>query len=130
MFLRIDKESRAMAEYRITGIATYRYYIRLNPIMGKMEDIQHVGEFNTMEEALAFYNGEKVEPYQELGPDHYDPIAGTTKMYLKHFKKGGPLEWCNPLLPPEFNIPGRFGHGIVEDVVNVRDILRVGPSCG
>lgn len=68
------------------------YGVVLNPVMGKSETREVIAIFDTFEEARDFYLSQRVEPYTENGPDHYN---GGTKPYRLSFKDG-PLKWFNP----------------------------------
>lgn len=110
-----------MSSYQITAIGDYQFYIILQPMMGNTEGKKEFGPFNTREELMAFYNAEKVEPYSEEGPNMF---GDGPKQYRKSFRKGGPLEWMNPLMESEFEAPGWHGHGIYEVISNVRNIVK------
>lgn len=114
-----------MARYAITGIATYEFWLILNPMMGSTENGAQFGPFQTRQEAVAFHDGQLVEPYTEDGICTFN---GGTKTYSKTFRKGGPLEWMNRLLPGEADTPNVFGHGIHEVLKSVDDIRRIHPA--
>ena len=108
---------------QITAIATFEYVLVLNPMTGNTEQGAEFGPFPTRDAALAFYNGEKVENYSEEGPNMFGPEK---KKYQKAFRKGGLLEWMNPLHPTELEQPGIFNHGIHEVVTKLDAIQKVG----
>jgi hypothetical protein len=110
-----------MPAYHITAVGIYEHFIVLNPMMGNTEQGTQFGPFPSREAALVFYNGEKVEPYKEEG---HDSFGNGTKMYSKSFRKGGPLEWYNPLHETELITPGCFGHGIHEVLVRVEQAVK------
>lgn len=110
-----------MPRYHVTGIATYQFLLVLNPMMGNTENGQQFGPFETMEELKAFYDSQLVERYREEGPNTFD---GGVKTYSKTFRKGGPLEWMNPLEDTEWTTPGLFGHGVHEILTKVDDIVK------
>lgn len=95
----------------IEGVIDGYYSFVLNPIRGKAEDGEIVGQFDTEEKALACYMRELTEPYEENG-------------HVKSFKKGGPFEMYKPLKESEFEEQGVFGHGLVMifDSHSLRDI--------
>lgn len=111
---------------QITALATYEYVLVLNPMMSNTEARADFGPFPTKEALMVFYNAEKVEPYKDEGVDTFcDPYNKTgKKMYRKCFRKGGPLEWMNPLNEQEMQEPGLFGHGIHEVLVKLDNIQR------
>ena len=112
-----------MSKYSITATATYQLALHLNPMQQNTENYTQFGPFPTMEVLRAFYDNEKVEQYKEEGPDRF---GGGTKIYVKSFRKGGPLEWYNPLSEAEWIAPSYHGHGVHEILVNVEDVVRIG----
>lgn len=109
--------------FQISGVAEYGYSLVLNPMTAGIEAYQEFGPFPTMEILKAFYEGEKVPPYRDEGPDLY---SGGTKSYSKSFRKGGPLEMMNAF---EFmnvdwsNAEGfcnHYGHGVHLKLMNVQ----------
>ena len=113
-----------MTRYAISAIATYEYWLILNPMMGNTENGVQFGPFPTRQDAVAFHNNEMVTPYTEDGPCTF---GGGTKSYSKTFRKGGPLEWMNPLQAPEFEKPDDFGHGIHEVLSHVDQVTKLHP---
>lgn len=117
-----------MTRYHITAIGEYKFYLILNPMMGQSEGKQQFGPFNTFEEVKMFYDGEKVEPYREEGPNGFSSTGKVT--YGKNFRKGGPLEWMNPINlfnHEELKIGlNHYGHGIAEVLIDVKEITRGG----
>jgi hypothetical protein len=111
-----------MSRYFVNAIAEYQYTLILNPMMGNTESGSQFGPFLTREAALAFHDGERVELYTDEGVNTFD---GGTKRYSKTFRKGGPLEWFNPLMPAERETPGCFGHGVHEVLTNVTQVNRL-----
>lgn len=111
-----------MTRYLVNAEATYGFAIVLNPMTGNTENAQQFGTFETLEQAIEFYNSQIVEPYADQGPDVFN---GGTKEYRKVFKQGGPLEWMNPLTDAEFQQPNQFGHGFHEVVVRFDNIQRL-----
>lgn len=110
-----------MARSMLTAEVDISYYLVLNPMTGRVQEQSPTGPFSSKEEAITFYNNEKVEPYDDEGPDCFN---GGTKNYRKAFRKGGPLEWCNPLSDDELQAPGIHGHGIHEKITLI-NIIRV-----
>lgn len=112
----------------ITGIAEYHYILVLNPMTSNTETTQVFGPFPDLLAVKAFYEGEKVEPYRDEGPDFFG--AGNTKTYNKTFRKGGPLEWCNPIefVPidwaNEAGFCNHYGQGVHLQVAEVTNIQR------
>lgn len=109
-----------MPRYQITAVGVYSYVLVLNPMMGNTENRAQFGPFNSLEELKAFYERDKVEPYQEEGPNTFD---GGTKKYWKSFRKGSPLEHMNTLegscvgkdIIDWTNVDGfrnHYGHGV------------------
>lgn len=99
----------------VQGVATFGWFLRLNPMTGNTENGVDFGPFPTKEAALAFMDAERVEPYEDEGPDLFMDSASGKKTYHKSFRKGGPLEWCNP----EIRVGDRdiehlspWGHGL------------------
>jgi len=114
-----------MARYMITGVGVYGFMLVLNPMMGNTENCKEFGPFDTKEQLMDFYNAEKVELYKDTGPNTFE---GGTKVYNKSFKKGGPLEWMNPLWEGEFEKPNYNGHGIHECLLRVENAVKQGTS--
>lgn len=122
-----------MPAYQITAVGIFQYILVLNPMMSNTENGQEFGPFNTLQELKDYYQRELVEPYTDEGPNTFD---GGTKKYRKTFRKGGPLEWMNPVhefIPvfsqpdinsPEWGKPGHFGHGVHEVLTGVRDVVK------
>jgi hypothetical protein len=113
-----------MAKAVIQATVDIGYELILNDMRSNTEMTMHAGTFESKEQALAFYNAEKVEPYGDPGINHF---SGSPTTWQKTFKKGGPLEWCNPLSPAELESPGVFGHGIHEvfgNPINIQVISR------
>lgn len=109
-------------KYLVQAEAIYAFSIVLNPILANMEAGQQYGPFETLDQAIDFYNGEIVESYSDEGPDVFN---GGKKQYQKFFRQGGPLEWMNPLSEAEFATPNRFGHGFHEVAVRFDNIQRI-----
>ena len=114
-----------MTKYYINAIATYGFMLALNPMQRNTENFESFGPFVTLEALRVFYDGEKVEMYQEEGPNCFD---GGVKVYNKSFRKDGPLEWMNPLTEVEWITPSYFGHGVHEEIMEVTNIVRNGPA--
>ncbi len=113
-----------MTRYAITGIATYEFWLVLNPMMGNTENGAKFGPFLTRQEAVAFHDGQLVEPYTDEGLCTFN---GGKKTYSKTFRKGGPLEWMNPLMPSEYDTPSYLGHGIHEVLAHLDQVQRLHP---
>jgi len=111
-----------MPRYKINAVAEYGFILVLNPMMGNTENQKEFGPFETKDQLMSFYNGEKTELYREEGPNMFGPDP---KTYSKSFKKDGPLEWMNPLMESEFETPGHHGHGIHEVILSVNDIEKI-----
>lgn len=114
-----------MPRYTIQAVGVYGFVLVLNPMMGNTENYKEFGPFDTKDELMAFYNGEKVDSYSEIGPDLF---GSGKKTYNKTFRKGGPLEWMNPLMPTEFDTPGHHGHGVHEILLRVEDAIKLSPA--
>jgi len=80
-----------MTDYQKESVYVY-YDLYMNPMAGRCENVQLVKRFPSIEAAQKFYEGELVESYQDPGADSWG-----YKRYNKSFRKGGPLEWYNPL---------------------------------
>ena len=112
-----------MAKYNITAVVEVAFTLSLNPIRGSMEDCHLITTVQNRETVQFLYDQEVVKPYRELeNPD--DP---TSKSYLKHFKKGGPLEWYNPLHQMEFIFPNVYGHGVAMAVSSLEKVVLQSP---
>jgi hypothetical protein len=95
-------ETRAVIEVKI-------YLLHLNPMQERIEAGRVVAISPSIEALMSFYKGEETAPYQE---DGFNFLTQQDHVWNKHFKKGGPLEWYNPI-----NIEGpeainTWGHGI------------------
>lgn len=113
-----------MARYKLDCVGEFGFNLVLNPMQGNIEGYKRFGVFLTREEAIAFYQAEVVESYRESGPSTFGP---GDKTYLKHFRKGGPLEWFNPLTEAEFEQQNSFGHGLEEVLIQVTQINKLYP---
>lgn len=111
-----------MAAYNVKGVIEFGYVLVLNPMMSNMESGMPF-EFPSPEEAKRFYEGELVEPYDDEGPNLFD---GGRKTYRKTFRKGGPLEMLNPLMPDEWEQPNRYGHGLHEIIKDIHELEKLG----
>lgn len=99
------------------------FYLVLNPMTSNTETLSDTGPFNTRQEAIEFYESQRVEPYREEGPDMFS-FGSNTKMYTKYFRKGSVLEWMNPTdLEALQNGPNVFNQGI-HSVVSKTHILQ------
>lgn len=99
-----------------TPLAEGWYWI-LEGMMGNTGQTQRFGPYTSKEEALEFYNGEKVDSYEDMGPDMFDYGNGENKKkYYKSFRKGGPLEWINAPWSDDFETPDSLGCGLYEVV--------------
>lgn len=114
-----------MTRYAISAIATYEYWLILNPMTGNTENGAQFGPFPTRQDALNFHDNELVEPYSDEGMCMF---SGGTKTYSKAFRKGGPLEWMNPLGSAEKESPSAFGHGIHEVLSHVDQVNKLHPA--
>ena len=110
-----------MPRFNIQAIGIYGFALVLNPMTGNIENRKEFGPFETKEELMQFYNGEKVEVYKDEGPNMF---GGGVKNYTKSFRKNGPLEWMNPLMIDEFDKPGYHGHGIFEVLLRVEEVVK------
>jgi hypothetical protein len=113
--------------YQITAEVEYDYVLILNPMTGNLENRQQFGPFPTREALKAFYDAEVVEPYEDQGPDFFSTVGATTKTYRKSFRKGGPLEWMNPLMPSEWEQPGFHHHGVHEVLAQILNVYSKTP---
>jgi len=88
------------------------YFLALNSMIANTEQLTPFGPFPSREDALAFYDAEKVEPYTEPGENGFTGLPTT---WGKTFRKGGPLEWMNPLTDTEREAAEPpFGRGVHE----------------
>jgi hypothetical protein len=109
-----------MPQVLLQATADEVFHLVLNNMTANTEQGSSYGTFNSREEAIAFYNGEKVEPYGDPGTNHF---SGEPTTWGKNFRKGGPLEWCNPLDEATLlGQPNHFGHGIHVTFDNVRQV--------
>jgi hypothetical protein len=81
----------------------------MNGIRQHTEDRNSVCIASDPQIIIRWYNEQLCEPYQEQEPSSFSP--GEEKTYYKSFKKGGPLEYFNPLDSFE---PNYYGQGIIE----------------
>ena len=111
-----------MPEVRTRTITVDEYkcfILRMNPMRGRAEDIKIIIASLERERVVNFYNEQLVEPYTEEGSPSF-PVHGDKYLWRKTFKKGGPLEWFNPI---DLNkVDHAFGHGISEEWAQLRDI--------
>ena len=69
------------------------WVIALNDMRGAAEDLRGIAAFSERADALAFYHSCVVEPWtDEPSADNYGNVHEFNKVY----RKGSPLEWCNP----------------------------------
>ncbi len=86
------------------------YYLVMNPVTDRAETGRITAASFYKESLINFYNNEFTEPYDD-------------DRFRKVFKKGGPLEWFNPLWTLE-NLDS-FGHGLKEDWVDTQSINSI-----
>lgn len=90
------------------------FYLLLNPMRGRAEEIRAVGPFDSRDAAKQFHDDERAsEPW-------------TDEQWSRSFRPGSILLWMNPLHPGEEEAGGGlFGHGIAE--IRYQSVLqRVG----
>jgi len=103
----ISDQSVPIADRQFSQELVYVWYeLVLNPISGNAEQISTIDKmFISPEEAQQFYMSEKVDRYKD---GHY----------FKSFRKGGKLEWYNPLkdetkwITPDYCGQWPYGHGL------------------
>lgn len=100
-----------MALYNIVGTLDISFVLWLNMMRNRVESRTEVARFDTREEAIAFYKGELVEHYTDEGPNF---LGDDTQPYRKYFRKGGPLEWFNPIMEEDLQGLNHRGFGIEE----------------
>jgi hypothetical protein len=98
-----------MTRYQISGTAIYGALIFLQPQKDFFPPVnrKQFGPFYTLEEARAFYDAEKVEPWDHTVP--CDRRAGEFVVTTRYFRQGGPLEKMNPLDADQW-VDGTPGH--------------------
>lgn len=112
-----------MSLFKIVGIAEIHYELVLNVMMGKPEDYNAFGLFPTRQMAIDFYKSQLAE--QSYEEEAFDAFIGKRRTFIKHFKKGSPFEWLNPLTPEQLNEkPCSLNFGIQEIVVNVKHVIE------
>ena len=89
------------------------YVLYMNPMMGRTEDVRSIKRFPSIEAARQFYDGEMVPSYQDEGRNAFG--WGGSKTYCKSFKKGGPLEWYNPLYGKWWLGRDHYGQGLLKE---------------
>ena len=115
-----------MYRWKVNCEIEYNYVLLLNPMTGNTENCVEFGPFPTVEAARAFYDAEKVELYEDMGPDFFSTVGGTEKKYRKTFRKGGPLEWVNPIPDMYWTQPDpHYNHGLHEIVARVFNVERM-----
>jgi hypothetical protein len=113
-----------MALYHITGTAEIGYWLALNLMRDRLENITLFGPYDTKEAALAYHDGElAAEPWDDVqeGAGH----IGYAKTWRKVFKKGSPLEWMNPLHQAEREEPGFHQHGVHLRILDLKITSQV-----
>jgi len=100
------KETRMIEEVKV-------YALLMQGMTNNSENIQLMALSFEKQKLIDWHNEQLVEPYEDDGPDNFNE---GTKSYHKVFRKGGPLEWMNPV--ENFDQLGMFGHGIIFDWVN------------
>lgn len=111
-----------MPRYNITAVGVYGYVLVLNPMTANTESTAEFGPFESLDELRAFYDAESVEHYKDEGPNMFGPGP---KIYYKTFRKGGRLEWMNPLTDSEWESPSYFGHGVYEVLLRVEQVNKL-----
>lgn len=100
----------------------------LNPMQANTETAEIAAWSDDEEKLMKFYKEELVEPYREEGSPSF--IAhGSSHEWVKSFRKGGPLEWYNPL----YNLDGdinHWGHGIHTEWVDQIIIDNISTEAG
>jgi hypothetical protein len=114
----IDVEK--LKKVAITGWARGGGFALVLQPIGKPDETEGFGPFESHAAALAFHDGEIVTPYTEEQPDQLGdkPVM---KLIRKNFRKGGPLEMMNPLRPDQIEAtePDPKGYGIWEIAMQV-----------
>ena len=85
------------------------YILTMNPITDRTESGRIAAMSYSKQALIDFYNQESVERYED---DNWS----------KSFRKGGLLEWLNPLYSFEI---GHYGHGIREEWANVDSLENI-----
>ena len=111
-----------MARYQITGVGVYGVILRMNNMMSNTEQATEFGPFEDVEAAKRFVNDRTVEYYKDEGPCMFD--QGRNKSYSKCFRKGSELEWYNPLSEQEWQGLSSYGHGVMEVLIRVEDVVK------
>jgi len=87
------------------------WLLRLNNMQNHTEDATIVAWAETKEALEAFIARERVEPYDDGGENTF---SGSTCAWRKSFRKGGPLQWFNPL-ETSYGAPAFSNVGTLED---------------
>ena len=75
-----------------------RYWsLMLNPMRGNSEEMHVIACATNPDILLAFIERETVEPYSDSASGIPDSFTGDLRVWNKNFRKGGPLEWYNPI---------------------------------
>jgi len=104
------KETRIQEEVKFYGLV-------MQNMCGNSENTQLMALSFEKQKLIDWHNEQLVEPYNDDGPDNFNDGI---KQYHKVFRKGGPLEWVNPV--NNFDQLGAFGHGIIFDWVDEDNI--------
>ena len=107
------KETRLVEEVKV-------YLLVMQPMTGNAENTSLEAASFEKQKLIDWHNEQKVELYNDEGPDNF---GDGSKCYRKQFRKGGPLEWMNPIDTPYFS-PGTWGHGIHEQWIEEENINR------
>lgn len=86
------------------------YYLIMNPVTDRAESGRIAMMSTEKDRLISHYKNESVSPYDD-------------DRFRKVFRKGGPLEWYNPL----WNMDGidTFGHGLSEDWVDMDNLNQL-----
>jgi len=112
-----------------------RFVLYLNPVTDRLESSEPKAWSEDRESLIRWmlnqrHQGEDGSYVDEKGKPRY----WKHDRFYKHFRKGSPLEWCNPLDEHAFDAqdgrsyaPNHYGHGIQEhmDVEGYLELKRV-----
>jgi len=109
-----------MAKQTRTLTQVLVFKLVLNPMRDRTETQRIVAVAYEWEKLLDWYNGLKVEPYQDPGINSF---SGQPTNWGKTFQKGSSLEWYNPMHFSDGRLD-RHGDGIHQEWVTEQDLQQ------
>ncbi len=85
------------------------YFLRLNMMRNRIEAVDIVAYADSEQELANLLDRERVERYEDPMQEY-----GENKVYVKTFRKGGPLEWYNAPMNSDGKLLTPLGYPAIE----------------